>query len=83
MRTTIDVGGKVMIPKSIRDELNLQAGSPLEVGVRDGMVVLERANVRKRLVRERGFLVVEPEEPIPPLTDEMVRQTLEDIRFRR
>ena len=60
-----------------------QQETPLEVSTRDGTVVIEPATVPMRLVRERGFLVVKPEVPLPPLTDELVRETLESIRFRR
>ena len=83
MRTTIDAGGRVVIPKAIRDALYLQPGTPLDVCLRDGAVVMEAADVPKRMVWENGHLVAEPEEPIPPMTDELVRRTLEDIRFRR
>lgn len=80
MRTTIDTAGRIVIPKPIRDELRLKPGIPLEISSEGGAVVIEHAPVPKRLVNERGHLVVHADGPIPPLTDEIVRETLESIR---
>jgi hypothetical protein len=38
---------------------------------------------RLRLIERSGLLVAEPEEPLPPLTVEQVRETLERIRRDR
>lgn len=83
MRTTIDVAGRIVVPKAIRDALGLVAGTALEIGDKDGTVVIEVAPVEKRLVKRGKGLVVEPVElgePLPVLTAEAVRKALEESR---
>ena len=57
MPITIDRAGRLVIPKAIREELNLVAGSALEVSVERGEIVLRLADSEPRLVRRGGFLV--------------------------
>lgn len=80
MRTTIDPAGRVVIPKPIRDRLGLRGGQEIEVTERDGRVEIEPAPTRVRLVDEGRGVVAVPEEELPPLTDEIVRETLERTR---
>lgn len=80
MRTTIDPAGRVVIPKSIRDRLGLRGGQEIEVTERDGRVEIEPAPTPVRLVDEGRGVVAVPEEELPPLTDEIVRETLERTR---
>jgi AbrB family looped-hinge helix DNA binding protein len=80
MRTTIDAAGRVVIPKEIRERLALEGGSVLEIRERDGRIEIEPAPTPMSLARRSGGLVAVPERPLPPLTDEMVRETLERAR---
>ncbi len=80
MRTTIDAAGRVTIPKRIRAELGLDAGRELELTMVDGTVVIEPAPVPMRLRRRGKGLVAQPTEPMPVLTADEVRATLERIR---
>ena len=43
MKTSIDSAGRLVLPKAIRDEANLQPGDPLEVTFRDGRIEIEPA----------------------------------------
>ena len=80
MRTAIDAAGRIVIPKEFRDRLRLTRGRALEIRERDGRIEIEPAATRMSLVRRgRGFVAV-PEEKLPPLTDELVRETLERTR---
>ena len=83
MRTTIDGAGRVVIPKAIRDELGLGGGQEIDIVLRDGRVEIEAVPTPMRLVRERGRVVIRPERPLPPLTREQVRETLDRIRGER
>jgi len=57
MSITIDRAGWLVIPKSIRDEMNLVPGSELEIDA-DGNEIRLRLPVSKpRLVEEDGFLI--------------------------
>lgn len=81
MRTTIDRSGRVVVPKAFRDELGLQGGVELEIVLVDGHIEIEPAPTPMRLVQdEHGHWVAEADRPMPPLTQEMVREVLEQIR---
>lgn len=80
MRITIDSAGRVVIPKSIRDELGLRGGEELEIVERDGRIEIEPVPTPMRLVRKGAVLVAECEDAVPALTDEIVRDTLEKTR---
>lgn len=80
MRSTIDGAGRVVIPKDLRERLDLQTGTPLEIRERDGLIEIEPTSTPMRLQRRAGVNVAVPEQPLPPLTDEIVRDTLERTR---
>lgn len=80
MRSTIDVAGRLVVPKPVREELGLSAGTELEVTVVDGRVELEVPTTPMRLEeREHGVVAVADRE-MPVLTTERVRDTLERVR---
>lgn len=80
MRTTIDGAGRVVIPKDLRDRLGLAGGRVLEITERDGRIEIEPAATPMSLERRGGGPVAVPAEELPPLTDEIVRATIERIR---
>ena len=80
MRTTIDRAGRVVVPKAVRDALGLEDGTPLEIEVRDGAVVLEPPATAVKLVRRGRGVVAEPAGKLPRLTTEQVRAALEGSR---
>lgn len=77
MRTTIDSGGRVVIPRAIRDELGLSPGTAVEVVARDGVVCVAPAGTPMKLVRRGRGRVAEADRALPTLTAEEVRATLE------
>jgi AbrB family looped-hinge helix DNA binding protein len=80
MRTSIDAAGRIVVPKAIRDRLGLVPGEPLEVREREGRLEIEPAPSPMRLERRRFGAVAVPDAELPPLTDEIVRATLERVR---
>lgn len=80
MRTTMDGAGRVVIPKELRERAGFQPGVALEIVERDGRIEIEPPSAPMRLARRDGVLVAVTEESLPPLTDEMVRDTLERVR---
>ena len=80
MRTTIDAAGRIVVPKRLRDELGLQPGQVLDLEVRDGRLEIEVAPVEMWLEEGPHGPVAVSAEPLPPLTAEMVRETLERLR---
>ncbi len=80
MQTTIDAAGRIVIPKSVRDRLGLVPGEPLELHEREGRIEIEPAPTPMRLARTKHGAVAVPDGKLPPLTDEIVRSTLERVR---
>ena len=80
MRTTIDAAGRLVIPKDLRERLGLTGGQEVEIREREGHLEIEPAGVAMRLVDRGGGPVAVPEAPLPPLTDDIVRATLERVR---
>jgi len=83
MRVTMGTAGRLVIPKKVRDEAGLQAGMELDVRACDGRIEVEPVQPRIRLEREGRFLVVVSDDPMPPITNDLVNETLEEIRRER
>lgn len=80
MQTTIDSAGRVVIPKAVRERLGLTGGESLDVRERDGRIEIEPAPTPMKLVRRKGGAVAVPAHKLPPLTDDIVRETIERSR---
>lgn len=80
MRTTIDAAGRIVVPKALRDAMHLSAGRAVEVTFVDGRIEVELAPAEVRVSSDDGFPVVQPTEALPPLTDEIVRDTIDSTR---
>lgn len=80
MRTTIDSAGRVVLPKALRDRLGLTGGQEVEIVERDGRIEIEPARTPMTLVGDGNELAAVPEVPLPPLTDDMVRATIDQTR---
>ena len=80
MQITIDAAGRVVIPKSMRDSLGLTGGGTIEIREREGVIEIEPAATTMRLEERNGYLVAVPDRELPPLTDDLVRATLEKTR---
>jgi len=80
MKTTIDAAGRLVIPKELRSRLGLTAGQELEISERDGRIEIEPPSAKISLVDRGNGLVAVPDRALPPLTDEIVRDTLERVR---
>ncbi|MBA3293018.1 MAG: AbrB/MazE/SpoVT family DNA-binding domain-containing protein [Actinomycetota bacterium] len=81
MRTTIDRLGRLVIPKSIRDELGLAGGGEVDITLRNGRAELEPVLPGMLLVERDGFLAAELEaDDLPPLQATDVRDLLDSVR---
>lgn len=78
MRATIDAGGRVVIPKPVRERLRLVAGTEIEITERDGWVEISPIPTPMTLVGDDP--VASADRPMPVLTAETVRQTMEQLR---
>ncbi len=57
MTTTIDKAGRIVLPKSVRDRLNLRDGTVLEIEVGEDEVRLHAVAQRPALIEKQGVLV--------------------------
>jgi len=70
-----------VVPKALRDELGLRPGQELEISAVDGHLEVETPPTPMRLVKDEfGYWVAEADRPMPPLTQELVREVLEQTR---
>jgi AbrB family looped-hinge helix DNA binding protein len=80
MKTTIDSAGRIVVPKSLRLALGLEPGQALEISAGDGRLEIEIAPTPMQLKKRGKGIVAVPNAELPPLTVELVRETLERIR---
>jgi AbrB family looped-hinge helix DNA binding protein len=80
MKTTIDKAGRIVVPKAMRDELGLRGGTEVEISLVSGHIEIDLIPTTMRLERRDGRLVAVADREMPPLTAEMVREKLEEIR---
>ena len=80
MKASIDRLGRVVVPKPIRDKLRLRGGETLEVEERDGVIELRPAATEVTVIDTPEGPVASPVANVPPLTDELVRDVLEQVR---
>lgn len=80
MITTIDSAGRIVVPKALRDELGLSAGTPVEITAKDGKLEIEPAATKMRLVKRGKGLVATTDEPLPELTADDVSSVIRSLR---
>jgi AbrB family looped-hinge helix DNA binding protein len=71
MRVAIDKVGRIVIPKPMRDALGISGPTELELTV---------PYIKSHLEERDGHTVIVPDQPVPPLTTEMVPDVLERVR---
>lgn len=81
METTIDRAGRLVLPKAVRAALGLLDGGRVAITELDGEVTIRPLPAAKRLSRTaNGQLVCLPDDEIPSLTVDAVREALESGR---
>ena len=68
------------MPKSLRQQLGLMPGQVLEIRASDGRLELEVAATPMSLRKRGKGVVAVPKAVLPPLTPDLVRETLERLR---
>ena len=77
---TVDKAGRVVLPKPVRDQLQLSAGDSLELETSEDQIVLRPVRGSSRLRKKQGIWVLDVDEP---LSAETVNRTLQNIRRQR
>jgi len=77
---TLDKAGRVVIPKTLRDELHLEAGDTMELESAGDSVTLRPVRSASPMRRERGVWVFRGSKRLTAATTD---QVLQDLRGRR
>jgi len=78
-RLTIDVAGRVVIPKPLRDALDLNPGDSLELESTGERITLRPLRMTAPLVKEQGVWVFRTGQPLAAsVTDEVLNEVRED-----
>lgn len=80
MKATLDKAGRIVLPKPLRDEFNLEAGDSLEIESSGEDITLRPARGQAQLRRKHGVWVFRSGEPLSAST---VRDTVREIRRER
>ena len=79
-KVTIDRAGRVVLPKTLRDQMNLSPGDTLDLTVKGDEVTLRPRRGATPLQKERGVWVFRTGKP---LTADETEETLRNIRAQR
>jgi len=78
-RLIIDKAGRIVIPKPLREELNLQAGDALELETAGEQISLRPVRGTGPLTKEHGVWVFRTGQPLPAAaTDGILQQIREE-----
>ena len=80
MRVAIDAVGRLVVPKSLRDELGLGGPTELDIVARDGVLELTVADSPAHVEERDGTPVIALAEPPEPLTEETARAAIDSVR---
>jgi AbrB family looped-hinge helix DNA binding protein len=80
MRVAIDGVGRLVIPKSLRDELGISGPTDLELTATDGSLELTVPDVPAHIAEQDGFSVIVADQPMAPLSVAQTRAAIEHVR---
>jgi AbrB family looped-hinge helix DNA binding protein len=79
-RLTLDKAGRIVLPKPLRDELQLEAGDTLELETSGDEITLRPTRGHAQLRKKHGVWVFRSGESLTP---EMVEETRREVRRER
>jgi bifunctional DNA-binding transcriptional regulator/antitoxin component of YhaV-PrlF toxin-antitoxin module len=80
MRVTIDGVGRLVIPKSLREELGVDGPADLELTAADGRLELTVADVPAHVEDRGGLPVIVTDGSVLPLSIAQARAAVERVR---
>ena len=80
MLATIDAGGRVVVPKDVRERLGLRPGMQVELTQINGALEITSVVTPMSVVEPNGVIVLEAERTMPTLTAEQVRDVQQATR---
>lgn len=82
IQTTIDSAGRLVLPKTIREEAGILPGMNLRITAREGRIEIEPVPRQVQIVRKGPLRIAVPVEEGPPLTEASVEQVRREMRER-
>jgi AbrB family looped-hinge helix DNA binding protein len=83
MKTTIDIAGRLVIPKEIRQKAGIEPGMVLNVRWREGRIEIEPTLTPVTLIQKGHLWVAVPGESLPPLSTDLVEETRDALARER
>lgn len=84
MRIRIDAAGRLVIPRQLRRRLGVEGAGEVEITEREGRLEVRAAPTPMRTERSSGgVLLLRPEQEVPVMSVDMVREALERTRESR
>jgi AbrB family looped-hinge helix DNA binding protein len=84
MHTTIDSGGRIVIPKRLRDRFGLRPGQEVEIAEGDGVITVAPRYPPTHVEERDGvYVAVTDLAPAADVDSEATRDVLEAVRERR
>lgn len=80
MRVAIDGVGRLVIPKTLREELGVNGPTDLELTSSDGRLELTVADVPAHVEERDGFPVIVTDRPMEPMSVAEARTAVERVR---
>jgi AbrB family looped-hinge helix DNA binding protein len=72
---TIDKAGRVVLPKPVRDALQISPGDSLELESSEDRIILRPARGNARIYKKQGMWVLHSDAPYPPnVVDDTIRR---------
>jgi AbrB family looped-hinge helix DNA binding protein len=81
--TTIDKAGRVVLPKPLREMLQLRPGDSIEVEGSDERIILRPARTKGRMYKKQGVWVFDSGEPLSAKATEDTLRRIREERDRR
>lgn len=82
IETTIDSSGRLVLPKTVREEVGFLPGMALRVSAREGRVEIEPVPRQVQIVQKGPLRVAVPLEEGPVLTEATVERVRREMRER-
>lgn len=80
MVVTIDKAGRMVIPKPLRERLNLKPGSKLEAKIENGHFIADPITPKVYLKEQGGRLLAASDEPMPIVSQEELLELIDQSR---
>jgi AbrB family looped-hinge helix DNA binding protein len=82
-QTSIDKAGRVVLPKPVRDELQIEPGDPLEIESTEEQVILRPVRGTTPLRKKKGIWVFRAGEPLSASAANRILRGVREERDRK